>query len=342
MTEVAEESRPAMASGSTTALCERFDTALLDLDGVVYLGPDPVDGAPEAVAEASRRGMRVAFVTNNASRTPATVAAQLRDLGLAAAPDDVVTSAQAAASALLELLGAGARVLVVGGEGLHVALTDRGLHPVSSADDDPAAVVQGYSADVGWRQLAEGTFAVRRGLPWVATNLDATVPTPRGIAPGNGALVDVVARTTGRRPIAVGKPEVALHEESVRRTGARHPIVVGDRLDTDIEGATRAGVASLLVLTGVATPPEVVAAPRGLRPTYVAEGLADGLLEPHPRVAAVDGGWACGGWTAGRDGTLTGAGSRVDAVRAACVTAWSGRSDAPALAREVARLGLDA
>ena len=277
--------------------------------------------------------MRTAFVTNNAARTPETVAAHLRELGVAAEPDDVVTSAQAAATLVLGRVGAGAAVLVVGGEGLRAALIERGMRPVTSADD-AAAVVQGFAPDVSWQSLAEGTFAVRRGLPWIAANLDSTVPTPRGLAPGNGALVGVIAQTTGVAPHAVaGKPELALHEESMRRTGARDPLVVGDRLDTDIEGANRAGVASLLVFTGVATPVDVVRAEPAQRPTYVAADLRAGLLEAHPPVTSDERGWTCGAATVTPAGALSGSG--IDALRAACVAAWSGEVDVTALAAAV-------
>jgi ribonucleotide monophosphatase NagD (HAD superfamily) len=241
----------------------------------------------------------------------------------------------------------GATVLVVGGEGLRAALAERGLRPTASADG-AAAVVQGFAPEVSWTLLAEGTYAVRAGLPWVASNLDATVPTPRGIAPGNGALVDLVARAAGRRPDAVaGKPETPLHEEAVRRTGARDPLVVGDRLDTDIEGAVRAGVPSLLVMTGVARPVDLLAAPGERRPTYVARGLADGLLEAHPRVhAQPDGGWTCGGWTARREAedlALRGEGDALDRLRAAAVAAWAGDPlPGPVLHRLAARLELGA
>jgi glycerol-1-phosphatase len=217
---------------------------------------------------------------------------------------------------------------VVGGAGLRTTLEERGLRPASSADG-AAAVVQGFAPEVSWTLLAEGTYAVRAGLPWVASNLDATVPTPRGIAPGNGALVDLVARVTGRRPDAVaGKPETPLHDEALRRTGARDPLVVGDRLDTDIEGAVRAGVPSLLVLTGVATAADLLSATEQCRPTYVARGLADGLLEPHPPVRSESSStWTCGGWTARRlpdDVVLTGHGDALDGLRAAAVAAWAG------------------
>ncbi len=311
--------------GSSAPLAARYDTALVDLDGVVYIGPDVVPGAAESLARARSAGMRVAFVTNNAARTPEAVAAHLRDLGVAAEPDDVITSAQAAATLVAERVPTDARVLVVGGEGLRAAVTERGLRPVASADDDPAAVVQGFAPDVGWAALTEGVIAVRRGLPWVASNLDRTIPTARGLAPGNGALVGVIAAVTGSAPVVAGKPELALHEEAVRRTGAQRPLVVGDRLDTDIEGANRAGAESLLVLTGVTTPVDVVRAAAPLRPSYLAEDLDAGLLGTHPPVQERDGSWSCGGWTARRDGAwgLSGTGPRIDALRALCAGVWS-------------------
>ena len=319
-----------LTEGCAEPLAARFDTALVDLDGVVYIGPDVVPGAAESLARAREAGMRVAFVTNNAARTPQAVAAHLRDLAVTAEPDDVVTAAQAAATLVAERVPAGARVLVVGGEGLRTALTERGLRPVASADDDPAAVVQGFAPDVGWTLLTEGVIAVRRGLPWVASNLDRTIPTARGLAPGNGALVGVIAAVTGTTPVVAGKPELALHEEAVRRTGAQHPLVVGDRLDTDIEGANRAGVASLLVLTGVASPGELVCAAAALRPSYIAEDLESGLLASHPAVQEGGGAWTCGGWTARHDGAwrVEGTGPRIDALRALCAGVWSQGQDA--------------
>ena len=339
-----------LVDGTDEALCTRHDTALLDLDGVLYVGPDAVPGAPAAVAAARGAGMRVAFVTNNAARTPEAVAAHLIELGIPAAPDAVVTSAQAAATLVAAEVPPGAAVLVVGGEGLDAALAERGLRPVRAWRDRPAAVVQGFAPEVGWRLLAEGTFAVRSGLPWIASNLDSTVPTPQGLAPGNGALVRVIAEATGRRPVAAGKPETPLHDEAVRRTGARHPLVVGDRLDTDVEGANRAGVASLLVLTGVATAADLVLAEPPLRPTYVARDLGTGLLSTHSPVSRTeDGAWTCGGWlcvVADGGVDLSGEGDGVDGLRALCVAWWDGgpshRPDCGSddVARLVARLSL--
>ncbi len=255
------------------SLAETYDVALVDLDGVIYVGPEPVNHAVPALARARAAGMRLAFVTNNAARRPETVSEQLTGLGVEASPGEVVTSAQAAARLLAERLPTGARVLVVGGEGLVAALAEHGLSPVARAEDDPAAVVSGFHPDVGWRLLAEGAYAVAAGLPWVASNVDPTIPMPQGNAPGNGALVETIRLATGRRPVVAGKPEPPIHREAMLRTGARHPLVIGDRLDTDIAGAVRAGADSLLVLTGVTGALDLVAAAPGTRPTFVARDL---------------------------------------------------------------------
>ena len=338
---------PLAAAGVPPA--ERYDVALLDLDGVVYLGPVGIPGAAEAIAAVRAAGMRLAFVTNNASRTPEEVAAVMLATGVAADPGEIVTSAQAACRVLADRLPAGARVLVVGGEGLRREARLRGFTVVSSADDEPAAVVQGYGPEVGWRDLAEAAVAVRRGAWWVACNLDLTVPSARGPLPGNGTLVGAVRTATGVTPLSTGKPDPAMHRESVERSGARDPIVVGDRLDTDIEGASRVGCDSLLVLTGVATPADLLAAVPEHRPTYVSAGL-DGLLVRH-RAPLPDGsgGWGCGGWTVGTGGELVLGGSGdddLDALRALCAAAWDHggaieiRPDGPDAAGTVERLGL--
>ncbi len=302
-----------------------YDVALLDLDGVVYLGGTAIPGAAEALRKAGAAGMRLAYVTNNAFRTPAAIAALLTSFGVPAAQEDVVTSAQAAARLLAERLPAGAPVLVIGGSGLRMALRERGLRPVSTAADHPLAVVQGYSPDVSYSMLAEGSLAVAAGALFVGSNGDLTLPSRRGRQPGNGSLLQVIATATGVRPLVAGKPEPPLHNESVLRTGARHPLVVGDRLDTDIEAAHRVDADSMLVLTGVTGPAEAVLAPPSQRPTYLAEDLA-GLLEPHPGITEKDGAFGCGGWTARLDGDrleLTGDGERIDGLRALCAAAWT-------------------
>jgi HAD superfamily hydrolase (TIGR01450 family) len=314
--------------GSTEPLHAAYDVALLDLDGVVYLGGTAIPGAAEALRKADAAGMRLAYVTNNAFRTPAAIAALLTSFGAPASPDDVVTSAQAAARLLAERLPPGAPVLVIGGSGLRMAVRERGLRPVSTAAEQPRAVVQGYSPDVSYSMLAEGGLAVAAGALFVASNGDLTLPSRRGRQPGNGSLIQVIATATGVQPLVAGKPEPPLHRESVLRTGARHPLVVGDRLDTDIEGAHRVGADSMLVLTGVTGAAEAVLAPPSQRPTYLAEDLA-GLLEPQPEVTETDGTFGCGGWMARTSGdqgdqlVLDGGGERIDGLRALCAAAWA-------------------
>lgn len=256
-----------------------YDTALLDLDGVVYRGTDAVPNAVPALLSAAGAGMRLAYVTNNASRTPQAVASHLRELGLPADAQDVVTAAQAVARIIAEQVPEGARVLAIGGDGLRQALLEHRLTLVNSAEDNPAAVVQGYRPDTMWKDLAEAAYAIQRGAPWFAANTDRTMPTARGIAPGNGALVGAVAAATGTWPTVAGKPEPGLHRETMIRTKAQRPLVVGDRLDTDIEGANRAGVDSLLVLTGVTRLQDLKDAPKEHQPTYLAQDLR-GLLDP--------------------------------------------------------------
>jgi HAD superfamily hydrolase (TIGR01450 family) len=316
---------PRLPKGCADPLDTAYDVALLDLDGVVYLGGTAIPGAAQALRKAQAAGMRLAYVTNNAFRTPAAIAALLTSFGTPATAQDVVTSAQAAARLLAERLPAGAPVLVVGGSGLRMAVRERGLRPVSTATDRPQAVVQGYWPDLSYSMLAEGGLAVAAGALFVASNGDLTLPGERGRQPGNGSLIQVIATATGVQPLVAGKPEPPLHQESVLRTGAKHPLVVGDRLDTDIEGAHRVGADSLLVLTGVTNPAEAVLAPPSQRPTYLAEDLA-GLLEPHPEVGSADGGFSCGGWTARRTEDqleLSGGGERIDGLRALCAAAWA-------------------
>ena len=263
------------------ALWNRYDVALLDLDGVVYIGPDAVPGAPDHLGRAAAEGMRLAYVTNNAARPPGVVAEHLRELGIPAKDEEVVTSAQAAARLLSERCPAGSAVFVIGGDGLFEALAELGLRPVQQIADDPVAVVSGYHRDLRWGTVSDGAILVRGGLPWVATNTDMSVPTQHGHGPGNGVLVDAVARFAGRTPVVAGKPQPPLFEETLRRVGGSRPLVVGDRLDTDIEGAVRTGYDSLLVMTGVTRLHELVSAPPERRPTYVAMDL-ESLGRRHP------------------------------------------------------------
>ncbi|MFC4049444.1 HAD-IIA family hydrolase [Actinomadura syzygii] len=331
--------------GSDRPLCEAYDVALLDLDGVVYIGRRPVRAAAESLAKARAAGQRLAFVTNNASRTPSAVAALLTEVGVPADEADVVTSAQAAARLLAERLPPGSDVLVVGGMGLRHALYAAGLRPVSTAAGRPAAVVQGYEPMLGYGLLSEGAQAVAMGALFVGSNGDLTIPGGDGPPhPGNGSLLRVISSATGVEPIVTGKPERPLHQESVRRTGAKRPLVVGDRLDTDIEGAVNGGADSLLVLTGVTDPLRLLTAPPNRRPTYVAADLK-GLLVAHPEIVRTDGGHRCGGWTARRDGggvAVTGSGDPYDGLRALAAAAWEPEAELSreSLADALSALGL--
>ncbi|MGW1895209.1 HAD-IIA family hydrolase [Streptomyces sp. NPDC002004] len=332
--------------GSARSLGEAYDTALLDLDGVVYAGGSAIAHAVEALETARAGGLHLAYVTNNALRTPDAVAEHLTELGIPAAASDVITSAQAVARLISQQVPDGSRVLVIGGEGLRVALRERGLTPVESADDDPAAVVQGYGGpELPWGRFAEACYAIERGVPWFASNTDLTIPSGRGIAPGNGAAVEVVRIATGAEPQVAGKPLPPMHRETILRTGAERPLVVGDRLDTDIEGAFNGRVDSLLVLTGVTDGEQLLAAPPQHRPTYVDADLR-GLLTEQPEVVADEAGFRCGGWVAraGRERLeIDGEGRALDGLRALCAAAWTAAGDGSCVldgGKAVARLGL--
>jgi glycerol-1-phosphatase len=323
-------------SDPDASLAETYDVGLFDLDGVIYIGHDAIPGAAEAVAKARAAGMRAAFVTNNASRTPSAVAALLTELDVPTAADDVVTSSQAAARLLAERLPAGSPVLVVGGMGLRHALYGQGLRPVSVAADRPVAVVQGFTPGLTYELIAEGGQAVAGGALFVGTNADSTIPSKGGRPkPGNGALLQVIRAATGVDPIVTGKPERPLHREAMLRTGAKRPLVVGDRLDTDIEGAHNGGADSLLVLTGVTDARALLAAPPNQRPTYVSADLT-GLLAAPSQTKIYDSD-SCEGWKVRRNGDrleLEGDGDPMDALRALCAVAWQTPDFHPDMAKD--------
>jgi HAD superfamily hydrolase (TIGR01450 family) len=311
-------------------LIEAFDAVLSDLDGVVYAGPHAIPGAVEALQALAPRGVRLGYVTNNASRSPAEVAAHLRELGAPAGDDDVVSSAQAGASLLAQQVPAGTRVLVTGSAALAREVELRGLTPVRSAEEDPAAVIQGFSPDLGWRDLAEAAYAVAAGAVWIATNTDMSIPQARGTAPGNGTLVAAVRAATGREPLVAGKPEAPLFLAAAERLGSRRPVVVGDRLDTDILGGNRAGFATAVVLTGVDTEQSILGARHAERPTYILRTLDD-LFRPYPEPVASGGVWHVGASSARTNGEVVEvAGSRedLDAWRAACAAWWAALPEA--------------
>lgn len=334
-----------MAGPRGESLATSYDLLMFDLDGVVYVDGRAVEHAAESIAQAREGGAHIAFITNNASRTPEQVAAQLGELGVTATPADVVTSSQAAARLLVSAHGEGSPIAVLGADGLLAALRDAGLEPVRVGDSRAVAIVSGYAPDIRWRVIMQAATLIRNGLPWVATNADLTLPTDDGLAPGHGLLVRLISDFAEVAPQVAGKPQRPLLDETRLRVEGEHPLMVGDRLDTDIEGANRAGVASLLVLTGVTSPEEVVLAGSAHRPAFISTDLRSGLFGAHPPVLPDDaGGWTCGGWmcTVSEAGmALVGAGDPLDGLRAVCVAVWqAGTADAGPVHEVVGGLGL--
>ena len=315
------------------------DVVLADLDGVVYAGPAAIPFAVDSLNRAAQT-IRIGYITNNASRTDQSVADHLTELGLTVSATDVVTSPQAAVRLLADQAPAGSRILVVGCEGLVKEVEKAGFVVTRSADDDPAAVIQGFAPEVGWSDLAEASFALNskgnggadgEGIPWIATNTDWTIPVARGIAPGNGTLVSAVHTAVGRLPIVAGKPEVAIFNEAVSRFQAKKALFIGDRLDTDILGANRAGIPAALVLTGIDKAKQALAADANSRPDFILGDLRQ-LHEPYPATvfsrdgssATVDGATVR---IRGNDVEITSAGDDgINLLRAACAVIWkSGR-----------------
>ncbi|GAB3507566.1 HAD-IIA family hydrolase [Amycolatopsis cihanbeyliensis] len=321
----------------------RHDAVLFDLDGTLYHGARPIPGAAEGVNGVRAAGTPVRFVTNNASKAASAVADHLAELGIPADTAEVSTSSQAAASVLGERLPTGATVLVVGTAALAEEVAGAGLRPVREASAEVAAVVQGHSPDTCWGDLAEACVAVRAGARWVACNVDPTLPTERGQLPGNGSMVTALRTATGRAPLVAGKPEPPLFRAAASSAGASSALVVGDRLDTDIAGAVRAGLEALVVLTGVTTPAVLLAAEPAERPQYLAADLTAltapmGELRIGPQP----------GWTvdAGNSAlTVSGNGAPLDLLRTLCDVAWrNGHHEIEALDRHsraaLAELGL--
>ena len=261
-------------------LVDAYDMVGFDLDGVVYRGPDAVPGAPEVIAELRRKGIRVGFVTNNAQRGPSVVADHLTSLGIECTPEDVVTSAQATARIMAEALPAGAEVFVLGSEALATEISLVGLTPATGRTSSTAAICVGYNPPLRWEDLNQGCFAVQDGAVWYACNDDLNRPTESGIAIGMGGILKAMSEALpGRAPIMGGKPARPLLDETLRRLGGTKPLFVGDRLDTDIEGAYNAGWDSLFVLTGSHTLADLEKAPPHQRPTYIGQDLR-ALLDP--------------------------------------------------------------
>jgi HAD superfamily hydrolase (TIGR01450 family) len=315
------------AEAANEPLVSHYDAVLLDLDGTVYKGAQPIDGAVETVERIRKEGLPLRFVTNNASKAPETVAEHLRDIGFAAEPDEVETSAQSGAALLAELVPADSVVLVLGTDALADEVRGVGMRVVRTVDPEPpVAVIQGHSPTTAWGDLAEACLAIRAGATWVSCNLDPTLPTERGELPGNGSMVAALRSATGRQPQVAGKPAPDQFRRAAAAAQATRPLVIGDRLDTDIAGACAAEYDSLLVLSGVTAPHEVLAAPEDQRPQYLGATMA-AAFEPAATLAV----GPQEGWQVEvSDDALAveGDGTPLSLLRALCLPAWeSGITD---------------
>ncbi|MDR1711615.1 MAG: HAD-IIA family hydrolase [Propionibacteriaceae bacterium] len=314
------------------AWIDGYDAVFFDLDGVIYLGPKAVPGAAAATNELLKRGKRLMYVTNNAARPADTVVAQLRSLGYTADLDMVLTSAQVAAEYLGKELAPGTRILVAGSPNLSNLLAGAGLEPVSKAADKPEAVILGYDPAMAWPLLDEATLAIGAGAKWYATNNDGSRPTDRGLVLGVGGMIAAIQTALGGEPAVFGKPHLPMLEEAVRRTGAKNPVFVGDRVDTDIMGANAAGMDSYLVFTGAHGKRDLVAAgPQG-RPTAIGPDVA-GLLRAPRKLRVNPGEATCDGqWVVMRRGKVklgtspTSADAQYSALWAAANLVWNSRA----------------
>jgi HAD superfamily hydrolase (TIGR01457 family) len=251
-------------------IADAYDAFLLDLDGVLFRGSAPIPGAAGAVGRLRSLGKSIAFVTNNSSRTPRDVAAHLATVGIAADPGEIETSALTTAQ-LLRDRGV-ATAFVVGEEGLRSAVTEAGLHLLDGEPPQAEVVVVGFDRNVDYAKLRTACVLVQHGAGLVASNADTSFPAEDGTSwPGAGALLAVVELTTGERAEVIGKPNAPIFRAALRRAGGGRPLVIGDRIDTDIDGANALGWDSMLVLTGISTSTEATANPPG--PTYVADDL---------------------------------------------------------------------
>lgn len=295
--EVLEADNPYVPSdlhGSRKPLVETADVLLIDLDGVCYAGTRDIPNAASGLAAAREAGVKFQFVTNNASRNPQQVAEKLKGHQIAAAAEEVMTAAMDAVEILTQKIEPASKVLVVGTQALRDTVAQAGFAVVSKASEQPAAVIQGYGAEVGWAELSEAAYAINAGALFMATNLDATLPTEKGFALGNGSLVAAVEHATGQKPFAGGKPFAGIYRKAAAHAGASKPLVVGDRLDTDIAGAVAADMLSFHVLTGVSDAKAVALAYPDRRPSYLGLDLTD-LTRVHPGpVHQPTGAWTSG------------------------------------------------
>jgi glycerol-1-phosphatase len=251
-------------------IADRYDAFLFDLDGVLYRGPEPIPGAAAVLARLRELGRGIAFITNNSSRTPGDVSRHLATVGIEASAEEVETSALSTGLVLAER---GLRTAyVIGEDGLRSALAGHGIEMADGQPTSVDVVVVGLDRHTTYETLRTASILVERGAALVASNADASFPVEDGLAwPGAGALLAAIETTTGVRAEIVGKPHAPIFRAALARAGGGRPLVVGDRLDTDIIGAQELGWDSMLVLTGISTRDDVRAAP--VAPTYLADDL---------------------------------------------------------------------
>ena len=248
---------------------------IIDMDGVLWEGDRPLPGLVEFFQTLRDRHIKFVLATNNASKTPEQYVTKLTGMGVTVARDEILTSAQAAALYLRQQSANGARVFAIGEDGLRQALTEQGLALADLYDVDAQFVVCGMDRGLSWDKLATATLNIRAGARFIGTNPDVTLPTERGITHGNGAVLAALQAATGVAPTIMGKPEAIMYQLAIERLGAdlASTAAIGDRLETDILGAVRAGIRSVLVLSGVSSREQLT----GLdyQPTWVMQDIAE-------------------------------------------------------------------
>jgi HAD superfamily hydrolase (TIGR01457 family) len=313
----------------SAALWGGYDTVLCDLDGVIYEGKDAIVDAVETINKFIAQGVSVGYVTNNSSRKPETIADQLAGFGIRTEPENIISSAKTGVEILATLIPAGAKVLVVGGEGLRSRVLEAGFELVVNSDEKPAGVIQGFDPSVAWTDLAEASYSIANGAKWVATNQDWTIPREKGIAPGNGTLVSAVHTAVGQLPIVAGKPEPAIYKTALEHFGSKKAIFIGDRIDTDIRGANRAKIDSVLVMTGISTRKEALGLKQEDRPVFIIETMAE-LLYEYDQPKKTKRGFACRGVEVELLGNkvlvTNGDPKSIGALRAACAVIYNSQT----------------
>lgn len=240
-----------------------FRHLIVDMDGVLWRDNEPMPGLPEFFACLRQHHLKFILATNNASQTPEQYTAKLAHFGVEAPVECVLNSAQVAAAYLSTIAPPGARVYVIGRQGTRQALERRGFVLTDETGAGAAYVVVGWDRDLTWDKLRTAALLIHGGAGFIGTNPDTSYPTERGPVPGNGAQLAALEATTGVAPTIVGKPEPWMYEEAMRRMDA-HPgttAVIGDRLNTDIAGGARAGLSTILVLSGISTEADLTASP---------------------------------------------------------------------------------